>query len=96
VVQECLTNVHRHSESPTARIHVGRTDGEVTLEVSAAGHGFQASSPEALREAENRGIGIRGMRERVRQLGGSLEIDSSPSGTLVRTVLPLHQDGSST
>src|SRR5437773_299798 len=96
VVQECLTNVHRHSESPTARIHVGRTDSAVTLEVSAAGHGFQASSPEALRDAEDRGIGIRGMRERVRQLGGSLEIDSSPSGTLVRTVLPLHQDSSST
>src|SRR5262249_20169645 len=94
VVQECLTNVHRHSKSARARGEVRRNDSEVQLEVSAAGDGFPASGAEALRDAEDRGIGIRAMRERVQQLGGSLDIDSGPSGSRVRTTLPLLSEGS--
>jgi signal transduction histidine kinase len=89
IVQECLSNVHRHSKSPTARVHLERTDNRVTLEVSDTGTGFAGSQPG---EAEDRGLGIRAMRERVRQLGGSLEIDSGSSGTRVRAVLPIPSD----
>ncbi|HMC83795.1 MAG TPA: PAS domain-containing protein, partial [Candidatus Polarisedimenticolia bacterium] len=86
LAQECLTNIHRHSGSATARVRLEKTDSEVRLEVSDAGHGFSAGPP---RDMEERGIGIRAMRERARQLGGRLEIDSGPSGTRVLAVLPL-------
>ena len=86
LAQECLTNVHRHSGSPTARIRLEKTDAEVRLEVSDAGRGFSAGT---VSEREGHGIGIQAMRERARQLGGHLEIDSSPSGTRVLAVLPL-------
>jgi two-component system, NarL family, sensor kinase len=86
LAQECLTNVHRHSGSPTARIRLERNDCEVRLEVSDSGHGFSAGT---VSEREGHGIGIQAMRERAQQLGGHLEIDSSPSGTRVLAVLPL-------
>ena len=86
LAQECLTNVHRHSGSPTARIRLEKTDSEVRLEVSDAGKGFAAGS---VSEREGHGIGIQAMRERAGQIGGHLEIDSSPSGTRVLAVLPL-------
>jgi signal transduction histidine kinase len=92
IVQECLANVHRHSKSPTARIHIERTDTRILLEVSDAGGGLQSSISETSGKAEDRGIGIRGMRERLRQLGGSLEIESGPLGTLVRVSLPLQSN----
>jgi PAS domain S-box-containing protein len=89
VVQECLTNVHRHSSSQEAHIRLVRDDSRVVLEVSADGDQGPGTTPAAMRDAEERGIGIRGMRERMRQLGGKLEIESKPSGMLVRAVLPL-------
>lgn len=86
LAQECLTNIHRHSGSPTARIRLEKTDSEVRLEVSDAGRGFPAGS---VREREGHGLGIQAMRERAGQLGGHLEIDSSSTGTRVLAVLPL-------
>ena len=88
VVQECLTNVHRHSTSRVAHIRLARSDSKVILEVAGIGDKGPGPAPAALRDAEERGIGIRGMRERMRQLGGKLEIESKPSGMLVRAVLP--------
>ena len=85
LAQECLTNIHRHSGSATARVRLEKTDSELRLEVSDAGRGFSAGP----RDMEERGIGIRAMRERAQQLGGRLEIDSGPSGTRVLAVLPL-------
>lgn len=89
IVQECLSNVHRHSQSQTARVAVVRNDNHFTLEVSDGGVGLPESDSEYWNEAEERGIGIRGMRERARLLGGSIEIDSGPSGTRVRAILPV-------
>jgi len=86
LAQECLTNVHRHSGSTTARIRLEKVDSEVRLEVSDAGRGFSAGT---VSEREGHGLGIQAMRERAQQLGGRLEIDSSPSGTRVLAVLPL-------
>jgi two-component system, chemotaxis family, CheB/CheR fusion protein len=92
VVQECLINVHRHSKSSTARVRMERGEKQMTLEVSDAGLGLQVPDAGQPGEVEIRGIGIRGMRERVQNLGGSFELDSSPSGTRVRAVLPLEPD----
>jgi len=94
IVQECLSNVHRHSKSQTATVAVERNGNHFTLEVSDAGVGFPESESAHRHEAEERGIGIRGMRERARLLGGSIEIDSGPSGTRVRAILPVEPQGS--
>ena len=93
IVQECLTNVHRHSDSSTAKVRLERQDHRMLFEVSDAGKGFRMAGGKHAKP-EDHGIGLRGMRERIRQLGGTLEIDSSPSGTCVRAFLPLGQDAS--
>jgi two-component system NarL family sensor kinase len=86
-VQECLTNIHRHSGSPTARVRIAHDEREVRVEVQDEGRGLPAAvnSSSGLKA----GVGIQGMRERVRQLGGHCEISSSKSGTLVVAILPL-------
>jgi signal transduction histidine kinase len=88
-VQECLTNIHRHSESPTARIRIITSGSDIRVEVEDRGKGIP---PERQFEMESMGIpgvGIRGMRERLRQLGGSLDIHSSGKGTLIVAHLPV-------
>lgn len=92
LVQESLGNVHRHSGSPTARIHLGVSGGDAVLEVSDAGRGFRV--PEDAGEGHV-GVGIAGMRERLRHLGGRFEIASGPQGTTVRATLPLPAAGTS-
>jgi PAS domain S-box-containing protein len=88
LVQECLTNVHRHSESKTAQIRIERDENHVHVEVEDQGRGM---SPERLAEIQSHGtgVGIRGMRERVRHFSGDLVIESSKSGTKVCATLPL-------
>ncbi|NDQ55742.1 MAG: PAS domain S-box protein [Acidipila sp.] len=89
IVQECLINVHRHSESASASVRVSRSPREVTLEVKDHGKGI---TPEALaRITQNRssGVGLRGMRERIRQLAGRFDIESNGAGVSVTAVLPL-------
>jgi PAS domain S-box-containing protein len=89
VVQESLTNVHRHSGSSSASIRLWRSGPEVVLEVEDRGIGVprdklawvKTQMPAAV------GVGIAGMRERLSQLGGTLEIESGPRGTLVRARL---------
>jgi PAS domain S-box-containing protein len=89
IVQECLTNIHRHSESPVARIRISRSDSQVSLEVEDRGKGIPSEKREALDSGGTPGVGIRGMRERLRQLGGTLEINSSGRGTVVVARLPV-------
>ncbi|HEY1800418.1 MAG TPA: PAS domain-containing protein [Terriglobales bacterium] len=81
VIQECLTNIHRHSGSPTARVTLRRLPQEVQIEVADKGKGFAAEKPP--------GVGLRGMRERIGQFGGELEIHSDNSGTTISARLPL-------
>ena len=88
-VQECLTNIHRHSESPTARIRVIVSDGHVCVEVEDRGKGIPPEKQFELASTGTPGVGIRGMRERLRQLGGSLDIHSNGKGTLIMARLPL-------
>jgi signal transduction histidine kinase len=89
IVQECLTNIHRHSESHTARVCIHEVNGALIVEVSDQGHGMpieaqtNQDAPHALF-----GVGIMGMKERVKQLGGRMEIKSGVDGTTVRVELP--------
>jgi signal transduction histidine kinase len=91
VVQECLTNVHRHSGSPVAKIRLGRSAGDVQLEVRDKGKGIPPEKLSEMASSGTPGVGIRGMRERIHQLGGSLEISSDGygMGTIVAVKLPV-------
>jgi PAS domain S-box-containing protein len=88
LVQECLTNIHRHAGSKTARIEIQRVGETICVAVEDQGAGM---SPERLAEIQSHGtgVGIRGMRERVRQFHGDLVIESNGSGTRVSASLPL-------
>jgi PAS domain S-box-containing protein len=89
VLQESLTNVHRHSESPTAKVRLGLEGGAVFLEVSDRGKGIPPSALEPGGDSSNTlGVGLRGMIERMSQLGGSIELSSNERGTTVRACLP--------
>lgn len=91
MVQECLTNIHRHSGSLSAVIRVRRENGQMLVEVQDAGKGIPAEKKLALRTAGDTGVGFRGMRERLRQLGGTLDIESDNSGTAVIATIPLEE-----
>ena len=87
VVQECLTNIHRHSGSASAIIRIRLEGACVKVEIEDAGKGI---SPEkALEPSAQAGVGVRGMRERLRLIGGTLHINSSAHGTLVTAVVPV-------
>ncbi len=88
VVQECLTNIHRHSGSATAAISLHNSGQKLTLEIRDEGRGI---APEKL--AGGVGVGLRSMRERAKVCGGDLEIASNGTGTVVRAVIPLGASG---
>ena len=85
ILQESLTNVHRHSGSKTAQVRVGVQNGSLVLEVSDDGQGM----PKRPAEPAEWGVGLRGMHERVRQLGGTLELNSANGGTTVTAAIPI-------
>lgn len=87
VVQECLTNIHRHSGSSTAAIRLRRENDSISLEVRDEGRGIPADKLQLLNSTGTLGVGFRGMRERLRQLGGSLGVSSNGSGTVVAATL---------
>jgi PAS domain S-box-containing protein len=88
VVQESLTNVIRHSGCKNAAIRIVREADQVQLEISDSGKGFAAGKLSGERPPSS-GVGIRGMRERVRQFQGQMKIDSTPEGTKVIVNLPI-------
>jgi signal transduction histidine kinase len=87
VVQECLTNIHRHSGSPTASIKIQQHGSFLTIRVEDYGKGIPAQKQRELIGTGRGGVGFAGMRERLRQLGGSLEIQSNGDGTVVIATL---------
>ena len=89
MVQECLTNIHRHAGTDTARIVIRRGPARVLIQVQDAGKGMPLSKQLELSSSGRTGVGFRGMRERLRQLGGDLDIQSDGNGTLVTAGLPL-------
>jgi signal transduction histidine kinase len=88
IVQEGLTNVHRHSGSRTVTIRIVRSSNAVSVAIADTGRGISKQKIGEI-AAGRSGVGLRGMRERVRQLGGSFKIRSNSRGTAVLARLPL-------
>jgi signal transduction histidine kinase len=80
VVQEALTNVVRHAQSESARVEIDKQSEAVVVRVRDYGQGLPADSL---------GVGIAGMRERIRQFGGELTVTRSEPGTVVEAKIPL-------
>ena len=93
VLQESLTNVHRHSRAKSAEISVDADAEQVTIEIRDHGRGMP---PHIIRQIEAEtsklGVGLAGMRERIHELGGSFTVSSSDRGTTVRASIPLGID----
>lgn len=90
VVQEALTNIHKHSGSPTAEVSLRGNSADVELEVSDQGKGIPKDLLERLRNRGSMaGVGLAGMRERVFEIGGDFRLQSSPQGTSIRVSIPL-------
>ncbi len=90
VLQESLTNVHRHSGSPTADIRLFVKDAAVVLEIRDQGLGISTMGKEFVPDwLEAAGVGLRGMKERMKQINGSLGIISTAQGTTVTAKGPL-------
>src|SRR6266536_2357979 len=94
IVQECLTNVHRHSGSSVAKIRIARRGAQVLLEVADRGKGIPPEKQKAMQSGAKLGVGMRGMSERVRQLGGNLNITSGDKGTVIVVKLPVASSSS--
>ncbi len=89
IVQEALTNVHRHSGSRTASVHVSREKHQLRTEVRDDGRGLPSAHP-VLGDPLPTGVGLTGMKERAEQMNGVFELESTPGhGTIVRVTLPL-------
>lgn len=90
VLQESLTNVHRHSGSQVAHVRLYTSDGSLHLEIKDEGKGIPSAVLQSLNSSQGtHGVGLRGMQERVRHLGGSLRLDSSQEGTTLHSTIPL-------
>jgi signal transduction histidine kinase len=88
VVQECVTNIHRHSESKTASIQIARGTDQITMDIRDYGKGMSSARLAEIQTGRS-GIGIRGMRERLRQFEGTLNIESGDSGTRIVATIPV-------
>jgi signal transduction histidine kinase len=89
IVQESLTNIHHHSGSLTARVQLAQEDGHVHCKISDDGIGIPREKQLELNSYGLIGVGVRGMRERVGQLGGTLQVQSNGKGTTVSVTLPI-------
>jgi signal transduction histidine kinase len=91
VLQEALTNIHRHASANRVHIAVDCTDDEVILCVRDNGRGILPSVLDRFRAGAAGGIGLAGMRERLAELGGKLEVESEPGATEIRATLPTRE-----
>ena len=91
VLQESLTNVHRHAKASRVTVEIQCTDDEVILFICDDGKGINRDTLLRFRGGQAGGIGLAGMRERLAELGGTLEVDSSPEGTQIRATLPTNE-----
>jgi PAS domain S-box-containing protein len=89
VIQECLTNIHRHSGSPTASIRVNRRSGGITLRIRDEGKGIEQDKLAKIASTGAPGVGLRGIRERIKDIGGELEIESNGKGTEISVAIPV-------
>jgi PAS domain S-box-containing protein len=88
ILQECLTNIHKHSNSSTANISLSLGNKQVRLRVEDQGKGMAITTKESGNEGRTSGVGLSGIRERVTNLGGHMQIRSGDWGTAVEVVFP--------
>jgi len=89
ILQEALTNIHKHSGSPSVDIHVKIEGSKVSLRIRDYGKGIPAGVIDAFKRSKaGLGVGLAGMRERVRDLGGRLELKSDAKGAVVEASVP--------
>jgi len=90
LIQECVTNIHRHSGSKRAMIQILREPDRIVVEVRDEGKGM---TPARLAQIQSNGsgVGIRGMRERLRRFNGEMKIDSNGAGTTIRVTIPVSE-----
>jgi signal transduction histidine kinase len=88
MIQECLTNIHRHSGSALAAIQMARSSGDIRVTVRDDGKGIAPEKLAKLAVAGETGVGLAGIRERARSLGGELQIHSDGNGTEIRIIIP--------
>ena len=92
ILQESLTNIHRHSKSSTAEVKLLIDAENVVLTVQDSGKGISAEHLARFQtDGAHSGVGLAGMKERVRQLGGQLQLQSSSRGTMVTATIPVPQ-----
>jgi two-component system NarL family sensor kinase len=83
--------VHRHSGSPTVAIRIANVANQLRVEVEDAGKGIPPQKQSEMISAGKAGVGMSGMRERLRQFGGELEVNSAPGHTVVSATIPRSQ-----
>src|ERR1051326_2009803 len=91
ILQEALTNVHRHSGSRAVEVCVTANRSDVTLTVRDFGTGVPGEVLDRFWKTGNVGVGLAGIRERLQELGGFLEIDSNSQGTLLKVKIPIEE-----
>jgi signal transduction histidine kinase len=96
VLQESLTNVHRHSGSKNVDITIGLDGGKVLVTIRDYGCGFSSQQLQDVRTGRSRGVGLTGLRERIAVLGGLFEVVSTEPGALIKVTLPLKMQESET
>ncbi len=90
VLQEALTNIHRHSDAKTAEVRLTYCPTEVILDVVDHGKGMSKANLERFGSSGTAGgVGLAGMRERINEIAGLFEINSSPKGTHIKAAVPL-------
>jgi two-component system NarL family sensor kinase len=89
IIQESLTNIQRHAGSATAGVALERLDGRLSIEIADHGRGLPAGLRDDREALLASGVGIAGISERVRELGGELTIRSTDNGTTLRVTLPV-------
>ena len=92
VLQEALTNIHRHSKSACAEVTFEPALENVELKIRDTGVGIPKDILDRFHSSSTSGVGLAGMRERIRELGGKFEVESSNEGTCVCVVVPLTAD----
>lgn len=88
-IQEALTNIHRHANTDRAEIKLSVSESKVVLCVKDSGRGIPPAALERFRQDSLSGVGLAGLRERIRELGGQLHIESNGQGTLVQVTMPV-------
>ena len=92
IVQECLTNIHRHSGSKIASISIQQEADQIRVVAQDSGKGIPAHQLRSISDGQS-GVGFRGMRERIRYFGGDFMIESGAAGTKVTATLPIRTVG---